>query len=162
MQSSETGNKVTGCYAVKYKGIIWASFRKEAIVDYFSDIPNIEEMAKYFDADPVFDDSNPVVDSLDSRDISAGDAHIRYPVCDRSALEFQLSVAAKQAGQSVVCSEVCNILVSQKEALDFISNLREDTEALLAEDDWYQENGERSQEVYAEICKAAGKEIGRC
>ena len=162
MQSSENNIKTPGCYAVRYEGIVWASFRKEALLDYFDEIPNIQESAKYFDANPIFDESNPVADPSDRRELSSGENYIKYLVCDRSALEFQLSVASKQEGLSVVSSEVCNILVDQQEAIGLLGSLRADIDGLLAEDEWYQKNGERSQAAFQSACKAAGQEIGRC
>lgn len=162
MQFSENKPQGNGCYAVKYDGIVWASFRKEALMQYFHDVENIEQASKYFEAQPIFDESNPLADPLDRRDLRAGEKHLKYLVCDRTALEFQLACAAKSNALGIVSSEICNILVNQEEAAELLSVLRADTAAIVAEDDWYQKNGERSHILFEETCKAAGKELGKC
>jgi len=162
MHSSETDNKQAGCYAVKYNSVVWASFKKEILVEHFSDVPKIEDSVKYFDANPVFDDSNPIVDPLVRLDLTAGDIHLKYLVCDRTALEFQLRLAARNDGLSVLSSEICNIFVSQQEAQDLLENLVSDVTAKEAEAAWYALHGEHSQTAYEESWKSTGKKVGQC
>lgn len=162
MQFSENKPQGNGCYAVKFEGIVWASFRKEALTSYFHDVENIETASKYFEAQPVFDESNPVADPNDRRDLRAGDKHLKYLICDRSSLEFQLACAARSNDLAVVSSEICNILVDREEAKELLTVLREDSKAIADEKEWYAKNGERSHLIYEETCKAAGKELGKC
>lgn len=162
MQSSENKPQNNGCYAVKCDGIVWASFRKEALIEYFHDVENIDQKSNFFEAQPVFDESNPLADPHDRRDLRAGSKHIKYLICDRTALEFQLSCASRSNSLAVVSSEICNILVNKHEAAELLEVLRADTAAIVAEDDWYQKNGERSHVIYEETCKASGKEMGKC
>lgn len=162
MQSSENENVKNGCYAVKYGGTVWASFRKELLTEYFSDVENIEQASKYFEAQPVFDESNPLADPTERRDLFAGSKHLKYIVCDRTSLEFQLSCASRTESIAVLSSEICNILVSKDEALELLHALRQDALAKEAENQWYLKNGDRSHILYEETCKASGKEIGKC
>lgn len=162
MHSSENKPASNGCYAVKYDGIVWASFRKEVLTEYFNDVENIEQASKYFEAQPVFDESNPLADPSERRDLTAGGKHMKYLVCDRTSLEFQLSCAARSPVLAVVSSEICNIVVDKQEATELLGALIADTDAKTAEDDWYKKNGDRSHVIYEETCKAAGKEIGKC
>lgn len=162
MHSSETDEKLPGCYAVKYNGVVWAAFKKEALLEHFHDVPKIEESAKYFDANPVFDESNPIIDPLLRLDLKAGEVHLKYLVCDRTALEFQLRLAAGSEGLSVLESEICNILVDKQEATDLLNNLVADKDAKEAEDAWFALHGEHSQEAYEESWKASGKKVGIC
>jgi len=162
MHSSETDEKLPGCYAVKYNGVVWAAFNKEALLEHLHDVPKIEESTKYFDANPVFDESNPIIDPLLRLDLRAGDAHLKYLICDRTALEFQLRMAANNDGMSVLESQICNILVDKQLATDLLQSLLADEESKQAEDDWYTIHGEHSQEAYEESWKASGKKVGIC
>lgn len=162
MHSSETNNRQVGCYAIKYNSVVWASFKKEVLLQHFHDVPKIEESVKYFDANPVFDDSNPIVDPLVRLDLAAGDVHIKYLVCDRTALEFQLRLASKNDGVSILSSEICNILINQQEAQELLDNLTADVTAKAAEDAWYSLHGEHSQAAYEENWKSTGKKVGQC
>lgn len=151
-----------GCFAVKYENCVWAAFDKEFLVNYFHDVPNINDAVKFFEADPVFDEKNPLVDPTDRRLLTYKDANLRYIICDRSSLEFQLAAASKTDGLAVLSSEMCKIVVDQEQAANLLFALRQDTAAVIAEDDWYREHGDKSHSLYEEIYKALGTKIGKC
>jgi len=151
-----------GCFAVKYENSVWAAFNREFLASHFDDVPNINEAIKFFEADPVFDEKNPLVDPTNRRAVSAGNACLRYIVCDRTALEFQLSCATKTNDLAVIDSEMCKIIVDRAQANDLLNALRDDSEAIIAEDDWYRDHGTKSQLLYEEVYKALGTKIGKC